>query len=81
MRTLKVGTAVNISEIKIAPIEEVNIQNTSLSDTAFLYASKKPYAIVIVDKEYTKIIDVYCCELPIDSLINEVRGLREFLNY
>jgi len=79
MTSLRTGSVINICEIKIIPIEEVNIFNKSTMGKTFVYASKKPYALVIKEKDKTTIIDINARELTPESLIDEVIGLKEIL--
>ena len=79
MNSLQTGPIIEINSLKIIPIEETIIYNKNIVGNTFLYASKKPFALIIQEKEETRVIDLNSGELTLDSLIRDVTGLEEIL--
>ena len=79
MRRLQIGKEMNFADLKIVPIEEVSIHEKAFNESTFVHCTKKPYAILIIDTESKKIVDINDKELSLESMIKEVRGLQEYL--
>ena len=79
MNSLQTGPILKINRLKIIPIEETTIYNKNIMGSTFLYASKKPFALVIQKNDEISVLDFNSGELSLDSLINEVSGLGELL--
>ena len=80
MKDLQIGQVVDINNLKIIPVEEISIYNRSAINGTAVYGAKKPFAVIIHEKERTMVFGISKREITLDFLICEVEGLHEILN-
>lgn len=79
MITLSAGKPVTINSITLIPIEESRLYSKSVLDCPFIYASKRPKALIVVSDTTPKAYNMNFDEIPIETLIEETEGLKELI--
>ena len=79
MKTLSASKPLTFEDKIIIPIEETNIYEKSVFNNAFVYASKKPSAFIILSGGNTKAYDMNFEEVGVEKFILETEGLKELI--
>ena len=79
MRTLSPAEPLIFDNNTIIPIEETTILEKSLVNCSFLYASKRPNAILVISSGIAKAYDLDLNEVPVEELIKETEGLKDLI--
>jgi len=79
VKTLTAGKPITINEFTLIPIEENTVYAKTLLDSPFIYASKKPKALILINNEGSKAFDMNFNEVPLESLTSHINGLKELI--
>ena len=79
MKNLSAAEPLKTDKITLIPIEETVIYGKSLLKTLFLYGSKKPKALVMLENGEAKAFDMNLNEIPIENFINNIEGLEDLI--
>jgi len=79
VKTLTAGKPLTINEFTLIPIEENMVYAKTLLDSQFIYASKKPKALILINNEGSKAFDMNFNEVPLESLTSHINGLKELI--
>ena len=80
MTQLSAGKPLTINSITLIPIEETSLYSGSVKNSEFIYASKKPMALVVLSGESPKAYNMSFTEVSIEQLIEKTKGLKELMN-
>lgn len=79
MKARHADTAVVIGEITIIPLKEINTYYVNNRDSLSVYASSEPIGIVINSRQGKWAIDVQGKQVPLETYIREIPGLKHTL--
>ena len=79
MKTLTAGKPITINKFTIIPIEETRLYAKALLESPFIYASKRPKALILINDEGSKAFDMNFNEVPLESLTSHINGLKELI--
>lgn len=79
MKTLSPAEPLIFDDKTIIPIEETIVCGNSLTGSTFLYALKKPNAIVVMSNGTIKAYDMNLDEVPVETLVKETEGLKDII--
>ncbi len=80
MTRLSAGKPLTVNNFTLIPIEETTLYSGSVQNSDFLYANKKPRAIVILSEGTPKAYNMKFDEVSVEQLIEETNGLNELMN-
>ena len=80
MTRLSAGKPVTFNSFTLIPIEETTFYAGAVQKSEFIYASKKPRALVVLYEGATKAYNMKFDEVSVEKLIEETNGLNELIN-
>lgn len=80
MTTLSTGKPLTFNSFTLIPIEETTLYSGSVTNSEFIYASKKPRALIVLSEGAPKAFNMQFDEVSIEHLIEETKGLKELMN-
>ena len=75
MKKLSAAEPLKTDKITLIPIVETMIYGKSLLKTHFLYGSKRPKALIMIENGEAKAFDMNFEEIPVENFINKIEGL------
>ena len=79
MTTLRLGPPIRVGEVEVIAIERTHSTIDTMGDVVLAIARKEPAALVIRTRDGDRATDLDGAAVPLDDLLRDVPGLREWL--
>jgi len=79
-KEVETGNPVTIAGITLIPVTEISVHSWQRKGSISFFGVKQPLSVVVISPSEKKAFRVSGEEVPLDELIQEVPGVKKFLN-